>query len=360
MEKKRLVHMDLLKCIAIFFVITYHSTLYFYDITQENSVINYLLYFSRTILSTCVPLFFFANGYLLFNKGFNTKKHVMKIFRLILLTLIWAFLLMPLYMIIAGVPLDIKTIFLSILQLDVSWSMNIFWFIGALICMYILFPALKALFDSNKEGFIFFIIACGILTFGLVLCNQVLMFTKIFFHHDLKSIDAPFITMINPFRGSYGYTFVYFCVGGLIYTYEDKIRAIPKLKRNLVSVIGILVSCTFLFLIGIYYSNFVDGKIWDVVWNGYDTIFTFFNVIFIYILCLNYTNNNYFIKIISSNTLGIYFTHRIIIRLTREWITLHDFLCNFLVNIIYAFLIMCVCLLICKIFRKIHILRKLI
>lgn len=153
--KKRLAHIDLLECIAILFVILYHSTLYFFDITKDAAVSNYLLYFGRTILSTCVPLFFFTNGYLLFNRTFNLRKHIFKIIRIILLVFVWAFLLMPTYLLIDGEPLKIGSILSNILYLTTDSWMNFFWFLGALICIYILFPALKALFDTNKKAFVF-------------------------------------------------------------------------------------------------------------------------------------------------------------------------------------------------------------
>ena len=360
LSTKRLSHIDLLESIAILFVVIYHSVFCFYYKTKTTSEMNYILYYSTTILSTCVPLFFFANGYLLFNKEFDLNRHIKRIFRIIILYFIWAFMLMPVYMIIEGEPLSASTILFSILNLDIQWDMNFFWFIGALICMYILFPALKALFDNSKKSFVFFTVACSIFTFGFVLCNQILSFVSMVTHFDFGRIEYPALTMFNPFRGTYGYSFVYFCIGGLIHTYEDKILSVKKIKRNVISIIGLFISCMGLFLVGVYYSKYVDGKIWDVVWNGYDTIFTFFNVLFIYVLCLNYNKNNKFIKSISLNTLGIYFTHGLIIRLTRPLIKTQEILYIFPVGIIYAFLIVCVCLLICLLLRKIPILKKLI
>ena len=335
--KKRYSNIDLLESIAIFFVIIYHSTLYTFDITENETMINYILYFGRTILSTCVPLFFFANGYLLFNKEFDLRKHIKKILRLVLLTFFWTFFLMPVYMIIAGEPLSLKTILVSIFRLDITWSMNFFWFLGTLVCMYILFPALKALFDLSKKSFIFFIVACAVLTFGFVMGNQMLAFFGAILHHHIPSLSQPLLTMFNPFHGSYGYAFVYFCVGGLIYTYEPKILALSRTKRNIISIAGIFISCTLLFVVGVIFTKYIDGKVWDVVWNGYNTVFTFVNVILIYLLCLNYTKEYSFIKNISINTLGIYFTHELIIRLTRPWIKSREFLCNLPVNIFYAF-----------------------
>lgn len=360
LKNKRQTNIDLIESIAIFFVLVYHSTLYFFDFLSDNSFMNYVSYFSRTILSTCVPLFFFANGYLLFNRPFDLKKHIYKMLKIIALIFIWALLLMHIYILISGEQYSIRTVIFSILNQDTAWAMNIFWYLCALISIYVLFPALKALFDSNKKAFIFFTVACAILTFGFVFVNQISAFLGVLLHHRISIVDKLMIQMFNPFRGAFGYSFVYFCVGGLICTYEDKIRLISKRKRNIVSCIGILVSCLLLFLVGVFYSKFINNDVWDVVWNGYDSIFTFFNVIFIYVLSLNYTKDYRFIRSISCNTLGIYFTHEIVVRSTISWMKSFDFLCNIPVNLIYAFAIMCVCLGLCLVIRKIPLLKKLL
>ena len=204
----------------------------------------------------------------------------------------------------------------------------------------------------------FFTIVCALLTFGFVLGNQGLSFFSALLKHDFGQLNYPLFTMFNPFRGIYGYSFVYFCIGGLIYTYEDKILEIKKVKRNIISGIVVLISCTFLFLVGVFYS--LDGTLWDVIWNGYDTVFTFFNVLAIYVLSLSYTKNNKLIKNISCNTLGIYFIHGLIIRSTRPILKSYDIFSNLPSNIIYAVLILLVSLLICLLFKKIPLLKKLV
>ena len=359
-DSKRYSHIDLMETIAIFFVITYHSTLYSFDITRIDSALYYFRYFGRTILSTCVPLFFFVNGYLLFNKQFDLKKHIRKIIKLIILVFVWALILMPAYLAISGEPLDIKVILDSISSLSIPWSMNIFWFVGALVCLYFLFPVLKVTFDKDKRIFKFFIIVCAIFTFGTVLANQLLTIEGIVLHQKYTGLNFPVFLMFNPFREIRGYSFVYFCLGGMIYTYEDRILSVPKMKRNVISASGILLSCSLLFLIGILYSKYNDGEMWDVVWNGYDSVFTLFNVLFIYVLCLNYKGCNKLIISISKNTLGIYFLHKLIVRLTQPWIKTVPALCNNAFNLLYAFSIMCICLLICILMKKIPVLKKLI
>ncbi len=65
-DKKRLFFIDILESIAIFFVLSYHGTNYSFEFLQDRgNVLFYFRYYLRTILSCCVPLFFFANGYLL-------------------------------------------------------------------------------------------------------------------------------------------------------------------------------------------------------------------------------------------------------------------------------------------------------
>ena len=153
---------------------------------------------------------------------------------------------------------------------------------------------MKALFDKSKVSFILFTAVCAFVTFGFVLANQILSFVGPLTRHYLGNLYYPAIDMFNPFNGIYGYTFVYFCIGGLLFSYEGRILSIKKSKRNLVSVFGIILSSACLFLIGVYYSIYRDERIWDVVWNGYDSVFTFLNVLFVYTLSLNYTGSNSF------------------------------------------------------------------
>ena len=89
-KNKRFYAIDLLESIAIFFVVFYHSTLFDYNFLNNSSFIFYVRYFLRAILSTCVPLFFFANGFLLFNKSFSLKKHLLKMVRLLIQFLVWS------------------------------------------------------------------------------------------------------------------------------------------------------------------------------------------------------------------------------------------------------------------------------
>lgn len=359
-DKTRFEHIDLLKTIAIFFVVVFHGSLYSVDLFSDKTVSNRILYYFNTILSTGVPLFFFVNGYLLLNRPLDLKKHIRKTTKLIVLVVLWALILMPIYVLLAREPFSIRTIVMSILNMSIPWAMNIYWFVGALVCIYIFFPALKALFDMNKRAFMIFTVACAFLTFGVVLINQLLGILSTVSRNLPSTINYPLFTMFNPFFGNYGYTLVYFCAGGIFFEFEDSLIAISKGKRTAASATGILFSCFLLFVIGLYYSIRIDEEIWDVVWNGYQSVFTLINVICIYVLSLSFQKDIPLIREISRNTLGIYFIHELLIRSTRPWIFEISFLCNLPFNLVYAALIVILCMLLCLGLKKIPVLRNLV
>lgn len=67
--KKRNINIDLIKCIAVFSVISVH---FFANVGLYKNVINstnmYIGIFFRTLFMICVPLFIITTGYLMKNK----------------------------------------------------------------------------------------------------------------------------------------------------------------------------------------------------------------------------------------------------------------------------------------------------
>lgn len=216
---------------------------------------------------------------------------------------------------------------------------------------------IKSVYDNQKKIFYFFTIAAAVFTFGnTLLAYGGSLFIDLFFNETIISRRNIF-NMFNPFRGIYGYSFVYFCVGGIA---REKENIIINAKHRIgISFSCILVSCLLLFGLGVFFSN-TKGKLWDVVWNGYDTIFTFINVICIYALCLGYNGKLPIIKIISCNTLGIYFIHNIIIRLTKEYVIQIPGVHTVVGNIAYACVVIILCLSITLIIKKIPVLKHLV
>lgn len=349
-SKNRWHYIDLMKCIGMLFVIAYHSSTYSCSWMDTGEALSFLRYFFSTILSTCVPLFFFANGYLLLNKPFALKKHITKIVKIIFLTVLWGIIVIALLMPIENEYLSLGE-FISYLWTWHQGWINYLWYMGALVCIYVFFPLLKTTFDADKRAFVCFTVICAILTFGNTFISDSASITLNIFKLYEGTGRVNFFSKFNPFRDICGYSFVYFCVGGLAHDAKERIEKISARKRISAATLVIVLSCFGLFVTGIFLSKF-SGTTWDVVWNGYDTVFTFTNVIMLFVLSLSYKGECKLIRSIAENTLGIYFMHEVFIHLTRKYVINFPVFSTFIGCVIYAFAIMLLCLFVTKIMLK--------
>ena len=76
-NKKRYSYLDLLKCIAMYGVVFYHGAIPWLPVLTDTPM-SYVNYFIMAILSMSVPVFFFVNGFLMFGKNFDMKRHIKK------------------------------------------------------------------------------------------------------------------------------------------------------------------------------------------------------------------------------------------------------------------------------------------
>lgn len=366
MNNNRYDHIDLLECAAMLFVIIYHGTTAPFDFIEYRGVVPYINYLVRPILSICVPLFFMANGYLLFGKPLDLKKHILKIIKIIIITVIWRILTVAVLLLLMPDTgrYSVKEYFMEVLRADQGYISHL-WFMGALVCIYIFFPLLKIVYDKNLKIFIYFICVCSIMTFGNKLINMLMTLISIIFMGNIGGAeDINYFNMFNPFAGTSGYTLVYFGIGGLLYHAQDKIKEEINRKHNCIAIVSIIFSVLVLAGWGFFRSK-VSGKIWDIVWNSYDTLFTLLIAMMTFFLSLNYrpsvgSKTASFIQTISSNTLGIYFLHVIILYPTLVYIKRIPLFQNMGMNVIYAFGVMCISILLALIIKKIPGIGKLL
>lgn len=351
-----LSEIDILKCIAIFFVINYHCM--YFEYAQRSTLLYTIRYFIYTLFSTCVPLFFFINGYLLLNKPFDIKKHLIRCLRILIITSIWAALGLILFKITGHISLTSHEILHKIFTPDKS-PVAYTWYMGTLFCIYIFFPLIKAAYDTNYKAFIIFVLTIAVMTFGFTFINQTGGIFLSLKHGRPQDFYISFMGMYNPFKETYAYTMVYFCAGGTFCKYKEKILSVPSIKRNLISVTVLFTCWTLLFLSGIIFSH-AEDSFWDSVWFGYDTIYTFVNVCMLYILSLNFKSVNKIIKTIAGNTLGIYLIHPILIQLLEPYTTDTIFMYSWVFNIVYTIAIFLISLLITLVLRKLPVINSIV
>ena len=287
---ERFHNIDLIEALAMLFVVIYHTQVYDSNIMPEgggapaSAYANYML---RGILSTCVPLFFFANGFLLFNRPLDLKKHLRRTGRFIVLTIVWAGILCAAGAFLTGSQLSPVAFVKTVWDGRVIAGINPLWFMGALVCLYVFFPLLKVAFDDNRKVFLFFVAACALFTFGNKAIDAVATLGVNAMAEEHRLVTGNAFNMFNPFRGIYAYSIVYFCLGGLAFGWIGWLKSVPPHRRTLVSAAVLFVMTGLLGAWGIYCSA-ASGKTWDSIWNGYDTLFTLANVLAIFALRLDY------------------------------------------------------------------------
>lgn len=359
-QSTRYHYIDLIEFIAIFFVVLYHSTTYSYSWFDNNTVFSYIRYYLHGLLSTGVPLFLFANGYLLFNRSFNLKRHIVKIIKITVITILWGAITIVLLSCIKNKHLSITDFFTYLWTWKVGW-IEYLWYMGYLVGIYIFFPLLKTTFDYNRKAFILFTIICAVLSFGNVLMSHVSTIAlKIVGQSNNGVMNINWFNIFNPFRGlvHYSFGFVYFCVGGLAHSLIDRFHNISRRKVFIICAILLMLSCLGLFFTGVTLSN-ISTEVWDVVFEGYATIFTFVNVLTIFVLSLTYNGKITLIKTISISTLGIYFIHEILVHSTRDFFIQYSFFSTFWGASVYAFTILISSTFITILFRRIPVVSKL-
>lgn len=206
---KRLVQWDLLRALAMFFVIVNHASPYlgFIQGIDAGKIVGELALI-------CNPVFFALSGYFAIRKLTTSyASYLWKKFLTVLLPLIVYGFVMYLYAVYRGEISVSPGNVMRYYQYELSGN---WWFMPALIPCLLLAPWLHTMFealDINKKRALFMLVSAamtwGIIVDGLVFC------AKIF---QLSGLEAAVraLALFAPPRVIPGAFFVYFCLGYFI------------------------------------------------------------------------------------------------------------------------------------------------
>lgn len=362
---RRMPSIDFDEALAMFFVVLYHSHYYTTNFVEYGASA-FPYYLLNGLLSTCVPMFFLVNGYLLFRKELNLRKHIIKTVRLTVVTIIWSFIIPVVLCPITGYEPTTKELLSWGWYRTMGWNDQL-WFIGALVCIYIFFPILKVAYDKYRPAFLFFAAVCTIMTFGVVLLNQVISVALCGLFNRGSLFDFNYFASFDPFRGIHGYSFVYFCLGGLLWDKRGALLKRAPNKRVALAVATLVISSALLAAWG-WLASSVNGKLFDTVYHGYDTVFVLANTLALFVLGLSYQGKaktpHRFILAVSQNTLGILYVHNMV-RVTLNLLVdssgaLTQLCSNLIGSAFYALIILSISLGIVCILKKIPVLKQLV
>ena len=354
----RLNHIDLLKCLAIYMVLVYHGTLYNNIVYQNMPVTELLRYFSRSVLSACVPLFFFVNGYLLMPRPMDLKKHTAKTLRLIVLTCFWMLFLLVVLQPYFREYYTWESFWDTCWDLRAGWN-NHLWYLAVLIGIYLIFPLAKAAFDRDRNSFYWFTAVSVILIFGCSTIDLGITVFRLLKEHTYSMYynKFPLFGIFNPLSAGMG--LAYFCLGGLAWSAEGRLRQISAIRRNLTAVAGLVLSCGIFGVLGWRFSLY-QGQIWDLVWNGYTTPFILMATLCLYVLSLSWQRENALVRLIASNTLGIYLIHDLIHKVLSPFVMRFPAVQSLPGTLVYAAALLLITLCVCLVLKKIPLVKHLV
>lgn len=311
--------LDLLKTIAIFFVITYHAECGAYVQyglgLHPTSIIMLISYYLLGIMSTCVPIFFLVNGALLFNKPFHLRDHIKKTVGIICITLIWNIITQAALSIMGTVqPVSFVDLVHNIVSLQAGLN-NHLWFMYALVVIYCFFPLLKLAYDHSQPIFLTFLCIATICTFGVTFAQNIIDVAQLFVFGNVgNQCQFNLLGDFNPFRGIYGWSFVYFMIGGLAVSNNIRETLRQSRYRKLAIAIFLLSACCyFLFNLMFLYRGIA---VTDIVFGGYNNCWVLIMTCSLYVLIepVHLTPGfAHIITYIGRGTLGLYFVHWIVI-----------------------------------------------
>ena len=326
-HKDRIAGLDLAKSLAIFLVIFVHYI--FYTGFVSDTVLNNL---ASTFSVVGVPLFFAVNGYLLMNSQFSANKHLHKILRMVFILLTWKIISLPILSALIHKSIDWKSVPQYLLggSYDVV-PLGYFWFINALLAIYIVFPILKTVYDDpNGKRYLGYVtIVLGALIFVVTLGDNAKDILASYRGHQVPQVFAS-LSQYN-ILGDYGYALVYFIAGGYghdMAAWLSRHFSSARSKNICLSLMALL-AWDLLSALQRFQARTKGTSFY--VESGYQNVLTLILTIAIFQLFIQVravpSALNPIVTAIGSNTLGIYYLHLMLILVTRDLI-LHFHLFN--------------------------------
>lgn len=283
---KRVFGLDLVRAIAVLFVISVHFFLNigFYDKDTYGTVL-----FGQSILRwlffTCVPLFLILTGYLKVNKKLD-KNHYKSILHILAVYLFASICVIIFRKIYLQDPTEIFDLFLGIFSFSTD---SYAWYIEMYIGLFILIPFLNIIYKAmdTKVKKQFLIISLLALTSISVISRGVVVGG-----HDL-SILPDWWQNIFPIT--------YYFIGAYIREYQI---TLPKLKN--IFYIFLILGIQVVIFNHLTYGRPFDQQIWASYGNIYTAVLAILIFILFYKADIKNKTVNFIIKDISFLSLDIY------------------------------------------------------
>ena len=285
--KKRVFGLDLVRAVAILFVVIVHVFLHvnFVSVGMSGTK-NFFLLWIRNIALSCVPLFIILTGYCKCNKKVN-KEHYKSIWKILVSYFVIACITILYKKYYVGETLDFQKHIMGILRFDVN---EYAWYLEMYLGLFLLIPFLNILYkniETKRQK--------KILLFSLFLiCSLPQTLNPIVFGNTKLDILPRWWNILYPF--------LYYYIGCYIREYQTTFRRLPKLMWILIIS---LLQTGFIY---IYCGG--SSMIEKNIIPDYFSVFTLLISVLIFLLLYRVKTKSFYLQktmeFISKNTLELY------------------------------------------------------
>ncbi len=267
------INLDLIRCVAIFSVISVHFFLNneFYTTTIQGKRL-YIAVFMRTAFMICVPMFLILTGYLM-NSKHLTKKYYIGIKKTLIIYLLSTLCILIYKIAVMKTDISIFDAFVNITSFQ-QYS----WYVEMYIGLFLLIPFLNLIYKNlpDKKSKIMLLITLMLLTtLPSIVNNFDFITTNWIFQPSISSEYQKFV----PSWWTSIYPLTYYFIGAFINEYRKEINISIKVNFVLI-VLSLFASSTYSYWRS-YGSVFVSGE-W-CAWGGFENLI---NSILIFVFLL--------------------------------------------------------------------------
>lgn len=349
-NKNRFVHLDLLRIIAIFFVIYNHtgSNGYMLFASCIGSPVSVFYLIFSILCKIAVPLFFLVSGALLLKKEETLKQLFFKrIFRMIIVLVLVS---VPYYY---WLHRDNGTGFLDFFRwIYTNSASSSLWYLYSYIALLLMLPFLRSMVKNMKQQDFVYLFIGNVIFVGVLPCLEYLLTNKTNMIHNSFT---PIIFVTQS---------VFFVLMGY---YFEHVYDITKLKKKhlffcvLSSVVAILLTCFIT-----YYQTTIEICTPHQLERFFDCFICIpaFTV-FILIKRLGISTKKKYvghcISIAGSAVFGVYLIEKIIRSLLiKVYDILQPFVGSFFASLFWSFAVLVISLLIIVVLKRIPVIKKLV
>ena len=359
MVKERIEYLDMIKGIAILFVVFCHNVV----MPRDTFLGNILM----AIAWGAVPCFFMVTGGILHaSVEFKWRKHFIKLVKTYFVLCAWKLIYLIYFNLMGNFAFSNVDVFRYIFMFGNIDGINAghVWFMQAYLASLIFFPISQFLFWGKVNGKRVLMFVASVQFFFGIFINTMGLFGEIVSKgFGFKPLSFTSLNVVSPF-GNYQNMLFYFVIGAFLLENRDKIQNylfLNSYRRHIPKILFFVGVCG-LVLIKYWQTR---SFYWEGTYlvNGYGWSSTMLLAIGAYLMIQNsnYSSDKKIICNIGRETMGIFYLHILVLELILKYgnkYMINYYSCG--LNIVKTIMVVVICVLLTQLLKKIPILKLLV